>query len=273
VIASLSQSASANDRWCPRRSGWGKSIAVSGYRGGGWHHLRNDAVPGLWQLGWRRVARCISTYPRGGLPSQYAVRFGTFRGVLVDHSTVEVDRRHVARQPRWKTVRVFGSSTYLVCVNPCRKLGLWRQSRDTSGGPEGNVPTSVGAAHNGTYRRKALRMLETTIFGEMLVKGVLVLTLNLGIERIVRYDRECLWSIHRVRGGWQCQYGQGPSNWSSLLGRWRRSQLVDTAPIVSPPRAEKAGDGQSASPPTASRKGRGKSFGWNSKSVAVVGRA
>jgi len=56
-------------------------------------------------------------------------------------------------------------------------------------------------AHNGTYRWKALRMLETTIFGEMLVEGVLVLTLKLGFEWIVRYDRKCLWSIHRVRGG------------------------------------------------------------------------
>jgi hypothetical protein len=56
-------------------------------------------------------------------------------------------------------------------------------------------------AHNGTYRWKALRMLETTIFGEMLVEGVLVLTLKLGFEWIVRYDRECMWSIHRVRGG------------------------------------------------------------------------
>jgi hypothetical protein len=43
--------------------------------------------------------------------------------------------------------------------------------------------------------------LEATTLGEVLEEEVLVLILKPGYGWIGRYDKECLWSIHRVRGG------------------------------------------------------------------------
>jgi hypothetical protein len=40
------------DRGCPSQSGWGKSTAVSGYRGGGRQDQEVRATPGLRKLGW-----------------------------------------------------------------------------------------------------------------------------------------------------------------------------------------------------------------------------